>query len=356
MVGRALYSPDEMQQLKPEENSRWRLLEDAEKTPALEVYRLFQPMSLPWRHGMHNMPRCNGKAVPQAEAQQAIFIAVDASDLVATQSGEKRNTLIILFALATVLLASVLSFFWYRRYLRSRQLLQDEMKRKEKLVALGHLAAGVAHEIRNPLSSIKGLAKYFAERAPAGGEAHQLAQVMAKEADRLNRVVSELLELVKPTHLALQAVDLNTLINHSLQLVSQDANSREIQLRFTANDMLPEIQADPDRLTQVLLNLYLNAIQAIGQHGVISVTASESGAGVKISVTDSGKGIAADQLEAIFTPYFTTKADGTGLGLAVVHNIVEQHGGTIQVASQEGEGATFTLWLPVNITRKDPQG
>ncbi|EEZ7851028.1 two-component system sensor histidine kinase ZraS [Escherichia coli] len=356
MVGRALYSPDEMQQLKPEENSRWRLLEDAEKTPALEVYRLFQPMSLPWRHGMHNMPRCNGKAVPQAEAQQAIFIAVDASDLVATQSGEKRNTLIILFALATVLLASVLSFFWYRRYLRSRQLLQDEMKRKEKLVALGHLAAGVAHEIRNPLSSIKGLAKYFAERAPAGGEAHQLAQVMAKEADRLNRVVSELLELVKPTHLSLQAVDLNTLINHSLQLVSQDANSREIQLRFTANDTLPEIQADPDRLTQVLLNLYLNAIQAIGQHGVISVTASESGTGVKISVTDSGKGIVADQLEAIFTPYFTTKAEGTGLGLAVVHNIVEQHGGTIQVASQEGKGSTFTLWLPVNITRKDPQG
>lgn len=129
-VGRALYSPDEMQKLKPEENSRWRLLGKTETTPALEVYRLFQPMSAPWRHGMHNMPRCNGKAVPQVDAQQAIFIAVDASDLVATQSGEKRNTLIILFALATVLLASVLSFFWYRRYLRSRQLLQDEMKRK----------------------------------------------------------------------------------------------------------------------------------------------------------------------------------------------------------------------------------
>lgn len=178
---------------------------------------------------------------------------------------------------------------------------------------------------------------------------------MAKEADRLNRVVSELLELVKPTHLALQAVDLNTLINHSLQLVSQDANSREIQLRFTANDTLPEIQADPDRLTQVLLNLYLNAIQAIGQHGVISVTASESGAGVKISVTDSGKGIAADQLDAIFTPYFTTKAEGTGLGwrscIILLNNTV------VQFRSQaEGKGSTFTLWLPVNITRKDPQG
>ncbi|EIX3543409.1 two-component system sensor histidine kinase ZraS [Shigella flexneri] len=349
MVGKQLYSPQEMQQLHPGDEEAWRRIDSADGEPVLEIYRQFQPMFAAGMHRMRHMQQ-------YAATPQAIFIAFDASNIVSAEDREQRNTLIILFALATVLLASVLSFFWYRRYMRSRQLLQDEMKRKEKLVALGHLAAGVAHEIRNPLSSIKGLAKYFAERAPAGGEAHQLAQVMAKEADRLNRVVSELLELVKPTHLALQAVDLNTLINHSLQLVSQDANSREIQLRFTANDTLPEIQADPDRLTQVLLNLYLNAIQAIGQHGVISVTASESGAGVKISVTDSGKGIAADQLEAIFTPYFTTKAEGTGLGLAVVHNIVEQHGGTIQVASQEGKGSTFTLWLPVNITRKDPQG
>ena len=206
------------------------------------------------------------------------------------------------------------------------------MKRKEKLMALGHLAAGVAHEIRNPLSSIKGLAKYFAERTPAGGESHELAQVMAKEADRLNRVVSELLELVKPAHL--QQVDLNEVITHSLNLVSQDAASREIQLRFSASSTLPAIQADPDRLTQVLLNLYLNAIHAIGRQGTITVEASESsGDRVKIVVIDSGKGIAAEQLEAIFTPYFTTKADGTGLGLAVVQNIIEQHGGTIHVAS-----------------------
>ncbi|MDI2068373.1 ATP-binding protein, partial [Klebsiella pneumoniae] len=110
----------------------------------------------------------------------------------------------------------------------------------------------------------------------------------------------------------------------------QDAASREIQLRFSANSTLPAIQADPDRLTQVLLNLYLNAIHAIGRQGTITVEANESsGDRVKIVVTDSGKGIAAEQLEAIFTPYFTTKADGTGLGLAVVQNIIEQHGGTI---------------------------
>lgn len=149
-------------------------------------------------------------------------------------------------------------------------------------------------------------------------------------------------------------MDLNEVITHSLHLVSQDAQSREIQLRFTINPALPTIQADPDRLTQVLLNLYLNAIHAIGRQGTITVEASECSAErVKIVVADSGKGIAAEQLEAIFTPYFTTKADGTGLGLAVVQNIVEQHGGTIQVASVEGKGAVFTLWLPTKAKQQD---
>lgn len=227
------------------------------------------------------------------------------------------------------------------------------MNRKEKLVALGHLAAGVAHEIRNPLSSIKGIAKYFAERTPEGGEPHELARVMAKEADRLNRVVSELLELVKPAHLALQSVDLNEVIAHSLQLVSQDAQSREIALRYTPNPGLCRIEADPDRLTQVLLNLYLNAIHAIGRQGTIEVEAREcDGQRVKIAVRDSGKGIAPEQLQAIFTPYFTTKAEGTGLGLAVVQNIIEQHGGTIQATSVVGNGAVFTLYLPVKAKQQ----
>lgn len=163
-----------------------------------------------------------------------------------------------------------------------------------------------------------------------------------------------MLELVKPAHLTLQTVNLNDIITHSLNLVSQDAQSREIQLRFTANETLKRIQADPDRLTQVLLNLYLNAIHAIGRQGTISVEAKESGTDrVIITVTDNGKGIAPDQLEAIFTPYFTTKADGTGLGLAVVQNIIEQHGGAIKVKSIEGKGAVFTIWLPVIARQQD---
>lgn len=197
------------------------------------------------------------------------------------------------------------------------------MKCKEKLVVLGYFVVGVVYEICNLFFLIKGLVKYFVECVLVGGEVYQLVQVMVKEVDCLNCVVSELLELVRLMYLVLQAVDFNTLINYLLQLVSQDVNSWEIQLRFIVNDILSVIQVDLDRLIQVLLNFYFNVIQAIGQYGVISVTVSESGVGVKISVIDSGKGIAVGQFEVIFILYFIIKVEGIGLGLVVVYNIVE---------------------------------
>ncbi|MFU0884215.1 two-component system sensor histidine kinase ZraS [Kluyvera cryocrescens] len=349
-VGQPLYDARTMQTLAPGDTERWRRLTSPE--PALEIYRQFRPLDAPSGHHMRMMMRRN-----VVDAPQVIFVAFDARELDAEQARGLRNMIVMLCAAAVVMVATVLAQFWFSRYQRSRKLLQEATHRKEKLMALGHLAAGVAHEIRNPLSSIKGLAKYFAERTPPGGEAYELAQVMAKEADRLNRVVSELLELVRPAHLKWQPVDLNEVIGHSLQLVSQDASGRDITLQFTAQPSLCRIQADPDRLNQVLLNLYLNAIQAIGREGIITVAVAECGDGrIKLSVADSGKGMTAEQLQAIFTPYFTTKADGTGLGLAVVQNIVEQHGGTIHVESMPGKGAVFTLYLPVNGQQKDEQG
>ena len=349
-VGQPLYDARTMQTLAPGDTERWRRLTSPE--PALEIYRQFRPLDAPSGHHMRMMMRRN-----VVETPQVIFIAFDARELDAEQARGLRNMIVMLCAAGVVMVATVLAQFWFSRYQRSRKLLQEATHRKEKLMALGHLAAGVAHEIRNPLSSIKGLAKYFAERTPPGGEAYELAQVMAKEADRLNRVVSELLELVRPAHLKWQPVDLNEVIGHSLQLVSQDASGRDITLQFTAQPSLCRIQADPDRLNQVLLNLYLNAIQAIGREGIITVAVAECGDGrIKLSVADSGKGMTAEQLQAIFTPYFTTKADGTGLGLAVVQNIVEQHGGTIHVESTPGRGAVFTLYLPVNGQQKDEQG
>ncbi|EKZ5915671.1 two-component system sensor histidine kinase ZraS [Klebsiella pneumoniae] len=352
-VGKTLYSPAQMRALAVGEQARWRRL--SEPRPALEIYRHFRPLNPARGHHMGMMNRGNS-ALAQATVPQVIFIAFDSRELDAAQARGQRNMAIMLGAAALVIAATILAQFWFRRYRRSRKQLLEAMARKEKLVALGHLAAGVAHEIRNPLSSIKGLAKYFAERTSPGGESHQLAQVMAKEADRLNRVVSELLELVRPAHLNYQTVDINALIRHSLQLVSQDAQSRGIALQFTPRPELTTISADPDRLNQVLLNLYLNAMQAIGRDGVIRVTASEADSQwVKIVVTDSGKGMSDEELQAIFTPYFTTKADGTGLGLAVVQNIIEQHGGTIRAESQPGAGAIFTLWLPVDAQRREDE-
>ena len=352
-VGESLYPASTLRELNIGSEERWRRLEKPE--PALEIYRQFRPLNGGGHH-MRMMMRREAAGL-RTQAPQVIFIAFDTRELDADHARSLRNMVIMLCAAGVVMAATLLAQFWFRRYQRSRKQLQEATARKEKLVALGHLAAGVAHEIRNPLSSIKGLAKYFAERTPADGEAHQLAQVMAKEADRLNRVVSELLELVRPAHLKYQSVDLNEVITHSLQLVSQDAASRAISLKFIAQPALCRIQADPDRLKQVLLNLYLNAIHAIGRDGVITVAVRECGDGrVKVSVADSGKGMTAEQLQAIFTPYFTTKADGTGLGLAVVQNIVEQHGGTIDAESTPGKGALFTLYLPVNGQQKDEQG
>ena len=352
-VGESLYPASTLRELNIGSEERWRRLEQPE--PALEIYRQFRPLN-GGEHHMRMMMR-RESADLRNQAPQVIFIAFDTRELDADHARGLRNMVIMLCAAGVVMTATVLAQFWFRRYQRSRKQLQEATARKEKLLALGHLAAGVAHEIRNPLSSIKGLARYFAERTPADGEAHQLALVMAREADRLNRVVSELLELVRPAHLKYQSVDLNEVITHSLQLVSQDAASRAISLKFIAQPALCRIQADPDRLKQVLLNLYLNAIHAIGRDGVITVAVRESGDGrVKVSVADSGKGMTAEQLQAIFTPYFTTKADGTGLGLAVVQNIVEQHGGTIDAESTPGKGALFTLYLPVNGQQKDEQG
>ena len=352
-VGEMLYPAQEMAQLPITDSVLWRRTTTSDASgrplPTFEIYRKFQ---------LKTSEQCQGiphgwDARDITSGGQVIFVAFDARELDSANRREQRNAAFMLSALAAVLLMTVLSIFWFRRYQQSRHLLLEANKRKEKLQALGHLAAGVAHEVRNPLSSIKGIAKYFAERTQQGGESHELAQVMAKEADRLNRVVSELLELVKPAHLALQLVDLNDVISHSLQLVSQDAQSRDIALHYAPNASLCRIEADPDRLTQVLLNLYLNAIHAIGRQGTIQVEAREcDGQRVRIVVRDSGQGIAPEQLQAIFTPYFTTKADGTGLGLAVVQNIIEQHGGTIQATSVVGSGAVFTLDLPVKVKQQ----
>lgn len=231
--------------------------------------------------------------------------------------------------------------------------LQEEVRRKEKLAALGSLAAGIAHEIRNPLSSIKGFAKYFESHSVQGSEGRELAAVMTKEVDRLNRVITELLEFARPSDLKTQPMNVNDLIMHTLRLVRQDAESKKVKIEFSRDEGLPKIDIDPDRFTQALLNLYLNAVQAMDAGGVLSIDArTDAHGGVRIEVMDTGKGIPPESLGSIFNPYFTTKASGTGLGLAIVHKVVEAHHGDIKVRSELGRGTVFSIFLPTQLRRE----
>ncbi|MBW2107754.1 MAG: PAS domain-containing protein [Deltaproteobacteria bacterium] len=225
--------------------------------------------------------------------------------------------------------------------------LQEEIRRQEKLAALGHLAAGVAHEIRNPLSSIKGLATYFGQKFEAGTPDRESARVMVQEVDRLNRAVSELLEFARPPGVNPRATDVKKLLQHSLLLVQQDAMARNIKLDLSVSDETAQVCVDPERFSQALLNLYLNAIHAMSKGGVMSVKVSPGRSGyIEIEIADTGQGIAPADVEKIFDPYYTTKPGGTGIGLAIVHKIVEAHGGRIKVKSKPGKGTIFTIQIP----------
>jgi two-component system sensor histidine kinase HydH len=207
----------------------------------------------------------------------------------------------------------------------------------------------VAHEIRNPLSSIKGLATYFKERYQDKLDDQQIANIMIQEVDRLNRVVGQLLDFARPLKISKKPISMQTLIEDSLKLVERQASEKNIKIETRFPAQMNPVSVDPDRLNQVLLNLYLNAIDSMDAGGrlAIRITNSQSIHNTEIKIMDDGTGISQEDLAHIFDPYFTTKANGTGLGLAIVHNIVDAHGGKVTVESHPGRGTTFTISLPL---------
>jgi two-component system, NtrC family, sensor histidine kinase HydH len=225
--------------------------------------------------------------------------------------------------------------------------LEEQLHRSERLAGLGRLAAGVAHEIRNPLSSIKGFAAILAGRAGEKDESRRIASVMVQEVERLNRVVSELLDYAGSTRLTITMQPCRELIEDSFRLVETDARDRAVRLEWAVSPEDLQIEIDPDRFRQALLNLYLNAIQAMEGGGVLRVETLRENGMALWKISDSGSGIPAEHLAHIFDPYFTTKPKGVGLGLANVHKLVEAHGGTIEVESAVGRGTTFTIRLPL---------
>ncbi len=235
--------------------------------------------------------------------------------------------------------------------------LRREVARSQRLASVGRLAAGVAHEIRNPLSSIKGFATYFKQRYPDRPEDQQTADIMIQEVDRLNRVVGQLLEFAKPVPVKPKPVSLQALLDDSIKLIRDRAAEKNISIQTQNNTRMDEVRIDPDRINQVLLNLYLNAIDSMESGGELKVEISYDGQhrNVVIQVSDTGRGISRENLSKIFEPYFTTKSTGTGLGLAIAHNIIEAMGGKITVVSDNEVGTTFTVALPNSEENKNDE-
>ena len=229
--------------------------------------------------------------------------------------------------------------------------LEEKVRRSEKLAAIGKLAAGVAHEIRNPLSSIRGFAQYLQRSLKDHPQEQEYAETMVSEVDRINAVVSDLLSIARPIEAELSPTDVTELIEHSIRLVQADARSRNVNIELNISD-LSKIPLDSNQMTQAILNLLLNALQAVNSGGRIEVGAEldPSVSRLKIWVEDNGSGITADQKDKIFDPFFTTREKGTGLGLAIVHKIVENHNGEIHLESPppgEKKGTRITLSIPV---------
>jgi two-component system sensor histidine kinase HydH len=224
--------------------------------------------------------------------------------------------------------------------------LEEQLRRSERLAALGRLAAGVAHEIRNPLSSIKGFATILAGKADKDPQAQKIAQVMQQEVDRLNRVITELLDFARPIEIRKQHVDCSELLRHTIRLIEKDASSQGVSIEAHVEPDGLQADLDPDRFAQVLLNLYLNALQAMETGGSLRIKVQPEKEQIVWTVADSGVGIPPENIPHIFDPYFTTKPHGVGLGLAIVHKLIEAHDGDIEAASSPGQGTTFMVRIP----------
>lgn len=238
-----------------------------------------------------------------------------------------------------------------------RQAMEEDLRRSDRLALLGTLGAGLAHEIKNPLSGIRGAAQLLrAELLPEESVVENTA-IIIREVDRVNELLEQLLDLARPPRLTLEPLNVHELLNHVLDLETNTVEANHIRIQRAYDPSLPPILGDRAQLTQVFLNLIKNAFQAMSGKGCLTLaTRVETDFSVRtrsrqkarlarIDVEDDGPGIEPGNLPHIFSPFFTTKQSGTGLGLAVCHRVITEHGGTIRVESRPGRGTVFKVSL-----------
>ncbi len=294
------------------------------------------------------------------ETKQAGLVQLDLSTegLAGVARQAQRGILFYSLGLLVVGIAGAVAIFWLQaRHLAERRLLEEAMAREQRLSAVGNLAAGVAHEVRNPLNAISiGLQRLRKEFTPGDEEARaeytRFTEIMQAEVGRLNEIVSRFLTLARPSRLTLAEEPLDPLLEELMTLLASQASAQKIRTEVSLQLGEARVRMDRQKLAHAFMNILLNAIQAMPEGGMLSVRAemgsvSADGRRIRVRIADSGPGIAPENLDRIFEPYFTTKEGGTGLGLALAYKIVQEHQGTIRAESQPGAGATFTVTLPV---------
>ena len=225
----------------------------------------------------------------------------------------------------------------------------DLLIRADRLKSVGELAAAIVHEIRNPLSAIKGAAQIIEKEIPPESPRRKFVAVIEEEADRLNRMVGEFLNFARPRQPEKAASDLNQIVESVVIFTSKEAAKSKVNLIQKLDENLPPVSVDAEQIKQVLLNLILNAIHAMPEGGTVEVISRRAGDSVEIAVRDYGTGVEPGIREKIFDPFFTTKTDGTGLGLSVVYGLIKQHEGEIELVNVEGPGSLFVVRLPLSV-------
>lgn len=245
------------------------------------------------------------------------------------------------------------------RDIKHRKELEQDLQRTDRLASMGTWAAGLAHEIRNPLGGIKGAAQLLRRSLDGQPQLRDFTDIMIREVDRVNQLIEQLLDLSRPAQLTLAPLNIHELLDDVLLLEGQTIGAQKVTIKKIFDPSLPPVRGDRARLTQVFLNLLQNAFQAMERGGTLTVTTRletdfhirEQGTArnrlIWIDIADEGGGIKEEHLPHIFSPFFTTKNNGSGLGLATSYGIIKEHGGLIRVESVEGQGTTFKVSLVV---------
>jgi signal transduction histidine kinase len=295
-----------------------------------------------------------------------VRLGLSTAGLVDVTRQAQRGILWYSLGLLSVGVVGAVAIFWIQaRHMAERQRLEAAMAHEQRLSAMGNLAAGVAHEIKNPLNAISvGLQRLRMEFTPADPERRQeythFTRVVEAEVARLNSIVNQFLTLARPLRLTLADEPLTPILKEVLTVLSPQASAQGVTIAEDLQIADTPVSLDRQQLTQAIMNVLLNAIQAMPEGGTLTIRAEtavpqagshmRADALIRLSITDTGRGIPRENLDRIFEPYFTTKTGGTGLGLALTHRIVLEHHGTIRAENVSGGGARFVIELPVAVS------